>query len=103
VRPRKTSKGAAREAAESLMRNAVSNAGTDLDTARRQADMARAVMLRHNVRLGYPLKRFVCHGCKKLVVPGVNARVRVGRGKPPVLRITCLGCGRVNRKILKQP
>jgi ribonuclease P protein subunit RPR2 len=49
------------------------------------------------------LKRFVCHGCKKLVVPGVNARVRVGRGKPPVLRITCLGCGRVNRKILKQP
>jgi RNase P subunit RPR2 len=59
-------------------------------------------MLRFNVRLDYSLKRFICHGCKKLLIPGRNARVRLARGtkKTKVLRVTCLECGHVNRKLL---
>jgi len=56
-------------------------------------------MLKYNVRFGWKLRRFYCHGCNELLVPGVNARVRVVKG---VLRTTCASCGRVNRKTLLQ-
>lgn len=52
-------------------------------------------MLKYNIRFGWDLKRFYCHGCKELLVPGVNARVRVDGG---YVLTTCSACGRVNRK-----
>ncbi len=97
---------ASREDAAAIVRllteSSVSLAGTDLNLAREQAALARKVMLRFNVRLDPSLKRFTCRGCKSLLVPGVNARVRLGHGKPATLRITCSDCGHVNRKILEQ-
>jgi RNase P subunit RPR2 len=101
VRNKKQAKVDATEAARTLIATAVETSKTDLDLARRQAALARRVMLRYNVRFDYSLKRFTCHGCKKLLVPGVNARVRLSGGPQKVLRVTCLECGRVNRKILK--
>jgi ribonuclease P protein subunit RPR2 len=102
VRARRVSKAGAAEAAKSLLSASIETSKKDAALARRQAELARKVMLRFNVRLDYSLRRFLCHGCKKLIVPGVNARVRLGHGKPPALRITCLECGHVNRKILKR-
>lgn len=99
VKTKAGAKVAATGAAKSLLDQAVETAGTDLPLAKRQAELARKVMLRYNVRLDYSRKRFICRGCKKLIVPGVNARVRVGSGSPPVVRITCLECGHTNRKI----
>lgn len=101
MRAGKKAKADAAAAARSLLDSSVETSKEDMALARRQAELARRVMLRFNVRLDYPLRRFICHGCKKLIVPGVNARVRLGRGKPPAIRITCLECGRTNRKILK--
>lgn len=103
MRSRKDAKADAEAAAKSLMSTAAKTSVTDMGLARRQAELAKKVMLRFNVRLDYSLRRFICHGCKKLLVPGVNARVRLGHGKPPALRITCLDCGHVSRKILKRP
>lgn len=103
VRPRRAVKDEAAAAAGSLVDIAVRKSYTDPQLALKQAELARKLMLRYNVRFDYSLRRFICHGCKKLVVPGVNARVRLGHGKQTTLRITCLNCGRVNRKILKQP
>ena len=40
-------------------------------------------MLKFNVRYDWSLKRFFCHGCKGLLYPGVNARVRLGPGQDP--------------------
>ena len=57
-------------------------------------------MLKYNVRFGWELKRFYCHGCKELLVPGVNGRVRLAKR---VVLTTCSSCGRVNRKNLGQP
>ncbi len=102
VKTRASAKADAAIAAKSLIGQAVKTSATDLALAKRQAELARKLMLRYNVRLDYSQKRFICRGCKKLIVPGVNARVRLGRGKPLVVRITCLGCGRTNRKILKR-
>lgn len=82
-----------------LLELAVSSAADDLDLAKGQAQLAREVMLRFNVRFGWSLRRFYCHGCKELLVPGVNARVRLGHGDRMV-RTTCLGCGYVNKKAL---
>lgn len=102
VKTRASAKADAAIATKSLLDQAVKTSMNDLALARRQAELARKVMLKYNVRLDYSQKRFICRGCKKLIVPGVNARVRLGQGKPLVVRITCLGCGRTNRKILKR-
>lgn len=85
-----------------LTESAVELSHTDLALAKEQAALARRVKLRFNVRLGPSLRRFTCRGCKSLMVPGVNARVRLGHGKVTVLRVTCTECGHVNRRILRR-
>ena len=83
-----------------LTESAVSLSHTSPEIARQQAALARKVRLKFNVRLDPSLRGFTCHGCKGLLVPGVNARVRLGHGKPTVLRVTCADCGHVNRKVV---
>ena len=98
------SRASAKESASSLVKllteSAVELSKSNLTIAKEQASLARRLRLRFNVRPDDSIKRFTCRGCKGLLVPGVNARVRLGHGKPKVLRITCSDCGRVNRKIL---
>lgn len=86
-----------------LTESAVALSGSNPWLAKEQAALARKVKLRFNVRLDPSLRRFTCRGCKGLLVPGVNARVRLGHGKVTVLRVTCTDCGHVNRKILNRP
>jgi RNase P subunit RPR2 len=102
MKPRRGAKDDAAALVAFLTESAVSLSHTNLELAKEQAALARKVKLRFNVRLDPSLRRFTCHGCKGLLVPGVNARVRLGHGNPPILRITCLECGRVNRKVLNE-
>jgi RNase P subunit RPR2 len=97
VKPGRGTKDDAAAIVKLLTESSVSLASTDMDLARKQAALARRVMLRFNIRLDPSLKRFTCHGCKSLLVPGVNARVRLGHGKQTTIRITCLDCRHVNR------
>lgn len=103
VKGRKAAKEDAAAIVRLLTESAVNLSHTNLPLARQQAALARKVRLRFNVRPGPSLRRFTCKGCKSLMVPGVNARVRLGHGKTKVLRVTCGECGRVNRKILSRP
>ena len=96
---RKETKRQATVAARTLLELSASTAREDLDLAKEQAALARKLMLKYNIRFGWDLKRFYCHGCKGLIVPGVNARVRLARG---MVLTTCANCGRVNRKRLGQ-
>jgi ribonuclease P protein subunit RPR2 len=96
---RKEAKKQAALMAKKALELSVGTAGQDLLLAKEQASLARRLMLKYNVRLDWPLKRFICSGCKELIVPGVNARVRISRG---AVLTTCSSCGRVNRKILGQ-
>ena len=97
----------AREEASALVtfltESAVALSHTDPKLDKEQAALARKVKLKFNVRLDPSLRGFTCRGCKGLLVPGVNARVRLGHGKTKVLRVTCTDCGHVNRKIIKRP
>ncbi len=103
MKNRKAAKEDAAELVKLLTESSVSLSHTDLKLAKEQAALARRVKLRFNVRLDASLKRFTCRGCKSLLVPGVNARVRLGHGRPTILRVTCTECGRVNRRILSMP
>jgi RNase P subunit RPR2 len=103
VKTRKAVREEAAELVRQLTESSVSLAQKDLGMAKEQAALARRVRLRFNIRLDPSLKRFTCRGCKSLIVPGVNARVRLGHGRPAAVRITCSECGRVNRRILRRP
>ncbi len=83
-----------------LTESAVDLSHTNPAMAKEQAALARKVKLRFNVRLDPSLTRFTCRSCKGLLVPGMNARVRLGHGKPAFIRVTCLDCGHVNRRIV---
>ncbi len=62
--------------------------------ARRYVDLARRLGMRYNVRVPSAFKRRFCKECLAYLVPSVNARVRVGRGR---VVVTCLSCGAVQR------
>ncbi len=62
--------------------------------ARRYVDLARRLGMRYNVRVPPAFKRRFCKECLAYLVPSLNARVRVGRGR---VVVTCLSCGSVQR------
>ena len=83
-----------------LTESAISLSHTNPTISKEQAALARKVKLKFNVRLDPSLTRYTCRGCKGLLVPGVNARVRLGHGKPTIMRVTCTECGHINRKVV---
>ena len=103
MKTRKAPRGEAAALVRKLTESSVRLASKDLPMAKEQASLARRLRLRYNIRPGYSITRFTCKGCKGLLVPGVNGRVRLGHGKPSLVRITCAECGHVNRKILSMP
>lgn len=93
---KKEAKREAIQTAATLIEMAVATAPSDIDLAMAQASLARRIMLKFNVRYDWSLRRFFCHGCKGLLYPGINARVRLGPDR--FLLVTCSECGHVNRK-----
>ena len=89
----------ARQRVEILLESAISYASKDLGLAKRQAELARRICMRYNLRMPYRWRQLFCHGCKSFIVPGLNARVRLSQ-TPKAVKITCLECGYTYRKIL---
>ncbi|MEM2124259.1 MAG: ribonuclease P protein component 4 [Methanolinea sp.] len=56
----------------------------------RYISLARRIAMKLRVRLDREYRRQFCHRCYRYLVPGVNARVRIARGK---VTVTCLACG----------
>ena len=90
----------ARERIDILVKNALKE--RDEALAARQALQAKKIGMRFRVRLPYEARQLYCKRCKAFVVPGRNARVRVGRAKTRAVRITCLRCGHTYRKIMAE-
>ena len=97
MRRSEAKKEAARIAVD-LIEAAAATAIKDPELARGQAALARRLALKFNLRFDWRLKRFFCHGCKGLLFPGLNARVRLGPNR--MLLMTCADCNYVNRKKL---
>lgn len=96
---RKRLKELALQRVEILLENAVLNGRMRMGLAQKQAAVARRICEKTNLRLPYHLRQQFCRRCKRFILPGVNARVRVW-GPPRAVRVTCLECGSTYRKIL---
>lgn len=90
----------ARERIDILMKIALKE--KDESLAAKQARRAKKIGMRFRVRLPYEARQLFCKKCKTFIVPGRNARVRVGRAKTRAVRITCLRCGHTYRKIMAE-
>ena len=98
---KKSQRDLALQRIEILIRNALETAKSDAELAQKQAMLAKKISTKFRVRLPYEVRQLYCKKCKRFIVPGVNARVRIGRANVKAVRITCLKCGHVYRKITK--
>lgn len=85
---------------ETLIGCAIASASSDPSLARRQAEAARRISMRHRIRMPYRLRMVFCRRCKSLMVPGPGSRVRIGRASVRAVRVSCLLCGHVHRKVI---
>lgn len=90
------------ERMEILITNAMSNARTNPELSQRQAQLARRISTRHNIRMPYDLRIVFCKKCKSFIAPGINSKIRLGRASVKAIRISCNLCGHTYRKIISQ-
>ena len=83
-----------------LIRSAFQKIDDDYELANSQAQIAKKIAKRLRLKLPYDIRQLYCKKCKQFIVPGFNCRVRIGRSKIKALRITCLLCNNVYRKLL---
>jgi len=98
---KKSQKDLALQRIEILVQNAVETVKSDADLAQKQAMLAKKISNKFRVRLPYEIRQLYCKKCKRFMVPSVDARVRIGRSNVKAVRITCLRCGHIYRKIIK--
>lgn len=90
----------AKERISLLINTALHEAKYDDDLANNQARLAKKIAMRMRLRLPYEIRQLYCKRCKQFILPGKSSRVRTGRSKTKAIRITCLKCGHVYRKVL---
>ena len=102
VKRQQLMQSAAQERVEDLFQRAQTTHASDPELANRYVDLARKIAMGTKITIPRKLKRSVCHGCKKLLVPGVNMRSRLHSKRHYGLyrSMTCLSCGHITRYIL---
>jgi ribonuclease P protein subunit RPR2 len=71
------------------------------DLAQHYVNIARRISMTAKVRLPPECRRQVCRYCKRLILPGVNCRIRLQQLREPHIVVTCLLCGKSARFPLK--
>jgi len=92
--------GLARERIQILIDNALINYKSNEELAEKQARLAMKIAMSLCLRMPYNIRQLFCKRCKKFIIPGVSARVRIGRSRVKAVRITCLKCTHVYHKLL---
>ncbi len=100
MRSRWLKKDIARQRIDILFRNVLDTARYDPALAEKQAMLIKRISMRYRIRLPYEIRQLFCKRCKRLMIPGVTSRVRIGRSSIRAVRITCLHCNHVYRKII---
>ena len=85
-----------------LINSAISNARTNPEISQRQAQLARRISTKYNIRMPYDLRIVFCKKCKSFIAPGINSKIRLGRASVKSIRISCNLCGHTYRKIISQ-
>ena len=97
---KQAAKSVAQERILILIRNAFQKIDDDYELADSQAQIAKKIAKRLRLKLPYDIRQLYCKKCKRFIVPGFNCRIRIGRSKIKALRITCLLCNNIYRKLL---
>jgi ribonuclease P protein subunit RPR2 len=98
---KKSQRDLAMQRIDLLVRSALETVKSDEVLAQKQAMLAKKISTKFRVKLPYEIRQLYCKKCKRFIVPGMNARVRIGRTSVKAVRITCLKCGHVYRKIIR--
>jgi ribonuclease P protein subunit RPR2 len=67
--------------------------------ANNQSRLAKRIAMRMRLRLPYEIRQLYCKRCKQFILPGLSSRIRTGRSRLKAIRITCLKCGHIYRKV----
>jgi RNase P subunit RPR2 len=91
------------ERVNELYRMATEIFGEDPDRANRYILHARKIAMAAKIRIPLEIKRYICHGCKHLLVPGQNLTVRIinEKGYGSFILHSCKDCGKQTRYIFK--
>ena len=77
-----------------LFKEAEKTAKKDINLANRYIELARKISMKTKTKIPSELKRKFCKYCRKYLVPGINLRVRMSKGK---VIYNCLNCGKIMR------
>lgn len=99
---KKLSRQIAAERAEILLNKALEIIIEKPALAQRYFQLARRLCVKYKVKLSKKWRLLICKKCKKLIVPGLNCRVRLQKRREPHLTITCIHCGLSKRIPIKR-
>ncbi len=89
----KANKKIALQQIHQLFQLAKTTINEDEKLAQRYIAIARKISMASRVRLPLEYRRQICKGCKKLILPGINCRVRLQQRREPHITVTCKHCG----------
>ncbi|MDW0145053.1 MAG: RNase P subunit [Nitrososphaeraceae archaeon] len=90
----------ATERIDILIDNALREINNDEKLSQSYARLAAKIAMRVRIRMPYLIRQLFCRKFKQFIIPGVNSRIRIGRSKEKCIRITCMKCNHVYRKII---
>ena len=90
----------AAERIDILIDNALREIYHDEKLSQSYARLAAKIAMRVRIRMPYLIRQLFCRKCKQFIVPGVSSRIRIGRSKVKCIRITCMKCNHIYRKII---
>jgi ribonuclease P protein subunit RPR2 len=93
-----SAKKLARERIDILFREADAVFPEKPEQAHRYVALARRIAMRQRIRMDRDHRRRFCHQCYRFMVPGVNMRVRVHRGR---VVVTCKYCSSRTRYLIR--
>ncbi|HJU78440.1 MAG TPA: RNase P subunit [Nitrososphaeraceae archaeon] len=91
----------ATERIEILIDNALMEIHNDENLSQSYARLATKIAMRVRIRMPYSMRQLFCKKCKQFIVPGFTSRIRIGRAKVKCIRITCMKCNHVYRKLIQ--
>jgi len=86
------------ERIETLFEQARLRFKEDKSLSKRYVTLARKIAMKYKVSIPSKLKRQFCKKCGHFLVPSVNARVRLNKGKVVYLCLECRNIARVGYK-----
>ena len=92
----------ARQRIDRLMGMAERVSLKDISLADRYAELAFKIAMRARVRLPRKYKLRICRKCRKYLLPGVTASIRIRSRRETHLVVKCLRCGYMRRYIIRK-